>query len=69
MGPLTSDGSMVSGSAIPDDGLPHDSETTQAEPSDGPSDKSEASPDADFASMFEDVNTMAKRTKKTSERK
>lgn len=67
MGPVPSDGSMVSGSAIPDNCLLNDGEATLAEPSNDHSDNPHESPDADFASMFEDANTMAKRTKKISE--
>lgn len=64
-----SNGSMVSGSAISGDGLPRNGEATRAEPGDGHSDEPQESPDAEFISMFEDAEVMAKRVKKAKEGK
>lgn len=65
----SSDGSRVSGSAISGDVLLHNDEATQAEPDNDHREKLQESPDADFTSMFEDADVMAKRVNKTREDK
>lgn len=60
---------MMPGSAMANHGMPVDSEPIPVVPGDADSDQPQKPSDAEFPSMFSDAKAIAKRFKKTNERK